>query len=476
LLEGLEVSVLKLSEILIDNIDFRVDSEYFGKKYLNFDLFLKSKKSDIISKYAKVSDGDHSKFPDNQKEEVRYLQAKDIKNHFIEDNNPVYISREYFNKNKRSHVTEENVILSIMGSVGDIAITPKGFIPTLANRAVAIIKDIKELNPYYLFTYLSTKYGQLQIDRQKNGGVQERINLDVLSKVKIPFVKNEFQKEIENIVKSSHGRRKETKQAYNQAESILLKEIGLQNYEPSKEPVNIKSFKESYLQNDRIDSEYYQVKYDVIEKTFDKFNRKRILDIINYPVSSGVTPKAGGDDYTDFENGIPFIRAVDLQDCEVLINNCNYIKPNIHNGVLKRTQLKYNDVLLSIAGTVGRAAIFKHKVPANINQAVAILRFDEIDLKRLYLIVFFNTDIGKEFVSKYSRQGVQTNLNLSEVGNLSIPIIDYKKQVQIAELVEESFKLKSESKRLLEVAKRAVEIAIEIDEKTAIKYIKDNTI
>lgn len=143
MLEGLEISILKLSEILKDNIEFRSDSEYFSKKYLEFNSFLDSRSSDRISKYAKVSDGDHSKFPDNQIDEVRYLQAKDIKKHFIEDYNPVYISKEYFNKNKRSHVTEENIILSIMGSVGDIAITPKDFIPTLANRAVAIIKEIK---------------------------------------------------------------------------------------------------------------------------------------------------------------------------------------------------------------------------------------------------------------------------------------------------------------------------------------------
>lgn len=49
-----------------------------------------------------------------------------------------------------------------------------------------------------------------------------------------------------------------------------------------------------------------------------------------------------------------------------------------------------------------------------------------------------------------------------------------KKQEQIAELVEESFKLKVESERLLEVAKKAVELAIEVDEEEAMKFIKEN--
>ncbi|MES2398146.1 MAG: restriction endonuclease subunit S, partial [Bacteroidota bacterium] len=229
------------------NEDFRIDSDFFNKRYLDFDLFLKKKTTGTISTFAKVSDGDHSKFPENQKEEVRYLQAKDIKHHFIENDNPVFISKEYFLNNKRSHVTEESVILSIMGSVGDMAIIPKGFKPCLANRAIAIIKDIDGINPYYLFAYLSTTFGQLQIDRQKNGGVQVRINLDVLAKVKIPLVNDLVQNKIEELVKLAHSVRKNSKALYAKAENILLEEVGLKNFEPSKEPFNIKNFKGSFI-------------------------------------------------------------------------------------------------------------------------------------------------------------------------------------------------------------------------------------
>jgi len=89
------------------------------------------------------------------------------------------------------------------------------------------------------------------------------------------------------------------------------------------------------------------------------------------------------------------------------------------------------------------------------------------------LIVFFNSEIGKEFVSRYSRQGVPTNLNLAEVADLRVPIIDYTEQEKIAALVEESFRLEKQSEQLLETAKRAVEIAIEQDEDAAMLYIEN---
>jgi hypothetical protein len=248
---------------------------------------------------------------------------------------------------------------------------------------------------------------------------------------------------------------------YRQAEELLLETIGLKDFQPSQKGTNIKTFKESFLATGRLDAEYYQPKYEEIENAFDKFERIALSQIVSYPILSGVTPKAGGDDYTNKENGIPFIRAVDLVNGEVNTSNFNYIKPIIHTSILKRTQLRQGDVLFSIAGTVGRCAVFNHKFEANINQAVSILRFEETKIKREYLVTFFNSFIGTKFISKYSRQGLQTNLNLEEVGQLRIPIIDLTVQTKIATLIQQSFSLRRESERLLEEAKEMVEREIE---------------
>jgi restriction endonuclease S subunit len=240
--------------------------------------------------------------------------------------------------------------------------------------------------------------------------------------------------------------------------------------------VNIKSFKDSFVATGRLDAEYYQPKYDDLEQRLGKFEQKTLAGLVNNPISSGMTPKAGGDDYEDALNGIPFIRAVDLVNGEVAISNLNYIKREVHEGALKRTQLKKGDVLFSIAGTVGRCALFSHDFEANINQAVSILRFDEAEVLRIYLIIFFNSPVGKLLVSKYARQGLQTNLNLTEVGELSIPVIDMSIQQKIAALIQNSFALKSQSEHLLAVAKRAVEIAIEQDEAAGLAYIAANAV
>ncbi|MGX2973399.1 restriction endonuclease subunit S, partial [Helicobacter sp. T3_23-1059] len=175
--------------------------------------------------------------------------------------------------------------------------------------------------------------------------------------------------------------------------------------------LSIRPLSQSYGISGRLDSEYYQTKYDAIERKIKSFDTIKLKDLVDYPISSGATPKAGGDDYTDSNQGIPFLRAVDLKNSRVETANFIYIKPQIHKTTLKRTQLQNSDVLFSIAGTIGRCAIFDYDFEANINQALCILRFAESrGILRLYLITFFNSKIGQVYLEKYSRQGLQTNL------------------------------------------------------------------
>ena len=65
-------------------------------------------------------------------------------------------------------------------------------------------------------------------------------------------------------------------------------------------------------------------------------------------------------------------------------------------------------------------------------------------------------------------------INKNEFLKIPIPYIENSIQTQIAQLLQESFTLKAESEKLLETAKRAVEIAIEESEEAAIIFVNQN--
>jgi type I restriction enzyme M protein len=468
LMDGLEVGSVNLSVVLFDNESFRFDSEYFQKANLNLDNLLNKFQTTNLFEIAKVSDGDHSKFPGNQREEVKYLQAKDIKKYFLEEYDPVYISSSYFLQNARSHIEGENILLSIMGTVGDITITPKDFEPCLCNRALAIIKKIKNIDPYFLFAYLITNQATSLINRLKNGGVQERVNLDVLGRVKVPLMGKAFQELVKNIVLFGYQTRKNSKLIYQQAEDLLLSELGLQNWQPTEETVAVKSFAESFLSSGRFDAEYYQPKFDqLIERLEEKVELTPLGDLLTLN-QKGRQPDYVEEDQ-DISGCLPVINSKYVREGEVILLDNRYARwPENENPLI----IQKNDVLFNGTGVgaVGRCATYFHDQEALPDTEVAVLRSDTLD--PVYLSIYINSIAGQLQVQKHL-QGSSGIIRVYPSDTEKFLIWNAPEPVQqkIRSKVEASHQKREQSKQLLEIAKTGVERAIETDEATATTWI-----
>ncbi len=461
-MEGLEISVVKFSEMKNENGELRIDSNFFLKRYLSEKNNLLNKKITKLGNIAFVTDGQHGYYERDEKSKIHMLAARNCKNFFADLMDAEPLAKWVDDKNKRSSLQEKDIVLSTRGTVGFCAIVLEDVLPANINQDVARIQLLtNDIIPEFLIIYLNCKYGQDWMIKNQTGMVQQGISLDKVRRIPIPIFSDTFQSKIESLVKSAHAKLEESKSLYSQAEDLLLGELGLKDWQPKNTLHTTKKFSD-FAQSGRLDAEYYQPKYDEIEKELSRFEQIKIKDFINYPVSSGSTPKAGDSQYyADCNDGIPFLRAVDIVESRIDTNDLIYIKKDVHNELLKRTQLKKGDVLFSIAGTVGRCGIFDYDFEANINQAIAILRFDETKLKHLYVVQFFNSRIGQLIIQKYARQGLQTNLNLDELSNLPIPILPEQIQKKIASLIQQSFECKAQSKQLLEDAKRMVESEIE---------------
>ena len=83
-----------------------------------------------------------------------------------------------------------------------------------------------------------------------------------------------------------------------------------------------------------------------------------------------------------------------------------------------------------------------------------------------------NSLIVKEQINRDAGGSVIFHWRPDQIEQTLIPILDEKKQEQIQQKVAECFNLRKQSKYLLECAKKAVEIAIENDEDSAMKWLK----
>lgn len=154
---------------------------------------------------------------------------------------------------------------------------------------------------------------------------------------------------------------------------------------------------------------------------------QRKLEDIASLITKGTTPKDKSGD-----GEINFIKVENIDSLSGEIKDCSKISIEEHEGYLKRSQLKENDILFSIAGTLGRTTIVnKRFLPANTNQALAILRMSEGDIS--YIVTVLKGRSVSDFVRRNPTIGAQPNLSLEQVSNLEIPYPNIEEQVKIGE-------------------------------------------
>lgn len=129
-------------------------------------------------------------------------------------------------------------------------------------------------------------------------------------------------------------------------------------------------------------------------------------------VTKGTTPTTIGGKFTD--EGINFIKVESISESgSFLKSKFAFIDDDTHE-LQKRSQVQLGDVLFSIAGTIGRVAIATNSIlPANTNQAIAIIRPDKVDSNFLRLLMkssLIQSDTKSNVV-----QAVQANLSLGVI-------------------------------------------------------------
>ena len=156
----------------------------------------------------------------------------------------------------------------------------------------------------------------------------------------------------------------------------------------------------------------------------DDWEQRKLKELTEV-ITKGTTPKDKSG-----KGSINFVKVENINKSSGEIDIKSKITENEHEGYLKRSQLKDGDILFSIAGTLGRTAIVKKELlPANTNQALAIIRLDERD--KNYITTFLNGRAAEDFIKKNPTVGAQPNLSLEQVGNLLIEIPSLEEQTKI---------------------------------------------
>lgn len=189
-------------------------------------------------------------------------------------------------------------------------------------------------------------------------------------------------------------------------------------------------FKSWFLDFDAVkDIEFVQSQYGLIPKNW----HYELLGDLCECVTKGTTPTTLGKDFTD--SGINFIKGESIND-DHSFNKALFAHIDEEtDNLLRRSRILENDIVFTIAGTLGKFALVDSSVvPANTNQAVAIIRTNKITPEMLYS--YFIGEWQVEFYKKNTQQAVQANLSLTTIKDLPILLPDKDGQQRYMNLVE----------------------------------------
>jgi type I restriction enzyme, S subunit len=472
LLEGLEISEIYKSKL---EFSARLDSEYYRKHLLTYEkiickhgfLSLDQVATFLIGPFGSAFDTEN--YVENGV--YRYIRGQDVKPFVLKDGENRYVPENDFNRLKRYSLQEKDVLISVVGTLGNACIVQKKDLPAIFSCKSTVIRT-ERINPVYFLTFLNSKYGKELLLRKERGAIQKGLNLDDLKTILIPLFSYKFQVKIDHIFNSAQSKLDESKTQYSQAENLLLQSLVLQNFQPNTEAVNIKSFKDSFGISGRLDAEYYQKKYEEMVYHISGKNHASLKDIVT--IRKSIEP--GSDVYSDM--GLPFLRVADynkygITEPEKKLSE-QFCAGNI--ALLSSLKLKKGTILFSKDGSVGTAYLLQKDEEMVTSGAILHLHVKKIDkIVPEYLTLVLNSQVVKMQAERDAGGSIILHWRISEIENVLIPIIPLDIQQEIAGLVNESFHLKSEAEQLLETAKKAVEMAIEEGEERAMEWI-DNSI
>ncbi len=160
---------------------------------------------------------------------------------------------------------------------------------------------------------------------------------------------------------------------------------------------------------------------------------------ISEVVTKGTTPTSVGFKFVD--KGVNFVKVETLtKEGSFIVSKFAHID-NVCNEALKRSQLKEGDILFSIAGALGRAAVVVFDIlPANTNQALAIIRLkSSVEVLPEYVLLALSSGMLLEQIEKQRGGVAQQNLSLTQVKNFEIPLPLLSEQKNIITILDKAF-------------------------------------
>lgn len=457
-----------------DEIEGRIDPFFYDPKIVKLIEKLKKKKTyklgDLMSD---ISGGATPRVTEDFYLEtggIPFLRVQNITEEGIKLDDVKYIKPEvHENQLKRSQLKADDVVFTITGRIGSVAVVPDDFEGNINQHSVRFhlkeeIEGTKIL-PEYIAVYFNTDFGRALSLRNVTGGTRPALDYVALRDLDVPLptlaVQKKVVEKVKNVYEQKRKKEEEIKKILASIDDFVLGELGIEIPEGGAERV-YEVWSDEIL-GGRLDPFFYKPYLLNLLRQIKKQRHFALGDAI-IDMSGGATPKVTEDYYAD-ETGVPFLRVQNITEEGINLEDAKYIKREIHETMLKRSQLKKDDLVFTITGRIGSVAVVPENFEGNINQHSVRFHLcsavNNVEILPQYVAAFLNTTTGRDLSFRSTTGGTRPALDYEALKELAVPLPNVEKQREIVSGVQSSYSkirtLRAQAAEVLTDAQKQVE-------------------
>ena len=175
----------------------------------------------------------------------------------------------------------------------------------------------------------------------------------------------------------------------------------------------------------------------IYSETSDTWEKKAIGD---FAAVKGGKRLPKGTKWSDEPTLHPYIRATDIKFGQINNKDLVHVSDSIWKSI-SRYIVEENDVVITIAGTIGEIAVVPQSLAgANLTENAAKLVFDHEYVLPSYLAMYLQSPSVQQEFKELSRATTQAKLALYRIATVEVPVPTIDEQRRIMELLDEKLK------------------------------------
>ena len=344
--------------------------------------------------------------------------------------------------------------------VGDIATGISLYERATISPNIIAVELQNTINPFFIGVFFNTKYGRIQLEANLKVVAQPTISTDSIRALRIPSLSQNFQQKIADIYHQTIAVENQSKRLLSKAEILLLHTLGLDTWTPPEALSYERSSQEAFALG-RLDAEFFTPRVKQLLQRLEHDNL-RIEDVAPVRHERFIPESAGTFDYIEIgslsTSGTASMERMPM--AEAPSRATQYVRTG--------------DIITSTVRPIRRLSAL---IESEQDGAVCSSGFVVLQPKRLsgeVLLSYLRLPLICELMNLYTSATMYPEISETDLLTLPIPAIAPEIQQRVQESVRHAVQSRQQATRLLDAAKRAVEIAIEESETAALAWLQDN--